>query len=77
MPLDREVCCIIELCCGSDDKDVKALAAWLVTEADLNPHDAAEAARVIKATFDLAPKEWKLAKLFKAVGDMAREFPYV
>ncbi len=56
MPDDTQSNCILEVCCGKDGKQLKALTHVLRDEVPLDAHDAQTVAAYLIAHFDFAPK---------------------
>jgi len=72
-----EYCCILEICCGGQNKRdaKKTLAATLVEDLALSQTDADRVADFVLTNFDLAPNG-TLKAYRDAVAKMARAYPY-
>lgn len=72
---DEQANCVLEVCCGKDGKQHKALTDVLVQDAGLNPHQAVSVAAFLIDLFDFAPKGTLFA--FKQeIARLARGNPY-
>jgi hypothetical protein len=72
--MEAQECCILGICCD-DTKRVQALADKIQAGTHLNAHQALEAATLIRATYDLAPKGM-IQPLIDLSATEAREYPY-
>ncbi len=76
MPDDQQVNCILEVCCGKDGKQLKALTHVLHDEVPLAPDQAQAVAAYLISHFDFAPKG-SLYAFKERIAELARGNDYV
>lgn len=76
MPIDQqEANCVIEVCCGKDGKQQKALTVVLSRELNIPQNDARHIAVWLVQHFDFAPKG-TLYDFKQAIAALARSADY-